>query len=231
MQAATAAPAGSVRRVFGGANLVVQPHSRQNSISPSPNRTLGNLAASGSSQSLDQFSGTEDERETSLTCPICNEDMITLLQLNRHLDDVHREVEEVQKQTVKSWFQKRIKTAKRLPPVVALNKTLGKSEPFERNGDQPGNYGIEATVVTDEIVTRKHWQQETGNDYCSEPSCGKPLTNKNGHINCLCFSGENTNFGRSEMRQVVLRCAYHVSDEVVYECTVGAGKRNLVSCL
>jgi len=99
--------------------------------------------------------------------------MITLLQLNRHLDDVHREVEEVQKETVKSWFKKRMIKAK--------------SEPFERNGELPGTQavGVEtATVVTDEIVTRKHWQLETGNDYCSEPSCGKPLTNKNGRINC-----------------------------------------------
>jgi rabenosyn-5 len=101
------------------------------------------------------------------------------------LDDVHREVEEVQKETVKSWFKKRMNKAKSLPPVVALNQKLGKSEPFERNGDQlVGGSGLDATVVTDEIVTRKHWQQETGNDYCSEPSCGKPLTNKNGHINC-----------------------------------------------
>jgi rabenosyn-5 len=111
--------------------------------------------------------------------------MITLLQLNRHLDDVHREVEEVQKETVKSWFKKRMNKAKSLPPVVALNQKLGKSEPFERNGDQfVGRNGVDATVVSDEIVTRKHWQPETGNDYCSEPSCSKPLNNKNGHINC-----------------------------------------------
>jgi rabenosyn-5 len=186
MEVAASSPSRTVRRVFGGTSLISTPHSRQNSLSPSPSRILGNLAASTSSQSLDQLSGTEDERETTLTCPICNENMITLLQLNRHLDDVHREVEEVQKQTVKSWFQKRIKTAKRLPPVVALNKTLGKSEPFERNGEQQAT-GLDATVVTDEIVTRKHWQQETGNDYCSEPSCGKPLNNKNGHINCFYF--------------------------------------------
>ena len=75
--------------------------------------------------------------------------------------------------------------AKSLPPVVALNQRLGKSEPFERNGDQPSNYGGEATIIADEIVTRKHWQPEGGNDYCSEPSCGRFLNNKNGHINCF----------------------------------------------
>jgi hypothetical protein len=111
--------------------------------------------------------------------------------------------------------------AKSLPPVVALNQKLGKSEPFERNGDQPGKNGVDATVVTDEIVTRKHWQQETGNDYCSEPACGKPLTNKNGHINCfdLCVGVVLT--CRSKMWKVVLRCTYHVSDEVIHECAVG----------
>ena len=121
--------------------------------------------------------------------------MITLLQLNRHLDDVHREVEEVQKETVKSWFKKRMIKAKQLPPVVALNQKLGKSEPFERNGEMvlTGNGGKNGglandtgSTISDEIVTRKHWQQETGNDFCSEPSCGKLLNNKNGHINCMC---------------------------------------------
>jgi rabenosyn-5 len=173
------------RRVFGELAPPSTTHSRSPSRSPQ-------LTHSGSSQSLDQLSlsGTEDEREPALLCPICNENMITLLQLNRHLDDVHREVEEVQKETVKSWFKKRMIKAKSLPPVVALNQKLGKSEPFERNGDIPGSAALGAAadttpVVTDEIVTRKHWQQETGNDYCSEPTCGKPLTNKNGRINCI----------------------------------------------
>jgi rabenosyn-5 len=174
------------RRVFGELAPPSRNHSRSPSRSPQ-------LTHSGSSQSLDQLSlsGTEDERENTLSCPICNENMITLLQLNRHLDDAHREVEEVQKETVKSWFKKRMIKAKSLPPVVALNQKLGKSEPFERNGDQQVGSGVEATVVTDEIVTRKHWQQETGNDYCAEPSCGKPLTNKNGHINCIYHSRES----------------------------------------
>jgi rabenosyn-5 len=131
--------------------------------------------------------------------------MITLLQLNRHLDDVHREVEEVQKETVKSWFKKRMLKAKSLPPVVALNQKLGKSEPFERNGELPlpggGKTGAapsEAPTVSDEIVTRKHWQQETGNDFCSEPSCGMILNNKNGHINCTSnlLSGVTDRAGR-----------------------------------
>lgn len=175
------------RRVFGGAILPsLQSSARNNSRSPIRSPNLGHP---GTSQSPDQFSlsGNEDERENTLSCPICNEAMITLLQLNRHLDDMHREVEEVQKETLKSWLKKRMIKAKSLPPVVALNQKLGKSEPFERNGDLPGKYGVEGTVVTDEIVTRKHWQQETGNDFCSEPSCGKFLSSKNGHINCkLC---------------------------------------------
>jgi rabenosyn-5 len=172
------------RRVFGGGILPpFQSSVRTQSKSPTRTPLSGHP---GNSQSPDQLSlsGNEDERENTLSCPICNENMITLLQLNRHLDDVHREVEEVQKETLKSWLKKRMIKAKSLPPVVALNQKFGKSEPFERNGDLPGKHGIEATVVSDEIVTRKHWQLETGSDLCSEPSCGKFLNNKNGHINC-----------------------------------------------
>lgn len=175
----SSASAGRTRRIFGELTPPLSSHARSPSRSPI-------LHHSGSSQSLDplSLSGTEDEGpQQTLTCPICQENMITLLQLNRHLDDVHREVEEGQKETVKSWFKKRMIKAKSLPPVVALNK-LGKSEPFERNGDTQGSYGLDATIATDDIVTKKHWQPETGNDYCSEPSCGKPLNNKNGRINC-----------------------------------------------
>jgi rabenosyn-5 len=182
-----------VRRVFGSLSPSPQTRPPARSDSRSPSRPPL-LPTSASSQSLDQLSlsGTDDDRDSPapLTCPICNEDMITLLQLNRHLDDVHREVEEVQKETVKSWFKKRMIKAKSLPPVVALNQKLGKAEPFERNGELPvavpGKPAgvVEVATVSDEIVTKKHWQQETGNDFCSEPSCGKFLNNKNGHINC-----------------------------------------------
>jgi rabenosyn-5 len=181
-------PPPRVRRIFGGdftssPSPSTSPQTHRRSPSQSPRLTH----SGATSQSPDQLSlsGNEDDTQTTLSCPICNENMITLLQLNRHLDDVHREVEEVQKETVKSWFKKRMIKAKSLPPVIALNQKLGKAEPFERNGDVLGAHGVDATVVTDDIVTRKHWQLETGNDYCAEPSCGKPLTNKNGHINCF----------------------------------------------
>jgi hypothetical protein len=193
---ATQPVAPRARRVFGG-DHVLPSSSRDRSNSPKSSPHL--LTHSGSSQSLDKLSlsGNEDE-PAPLSCPICNENMITLLQLNRHLDDVHREVEEVQKETVKSWFKKHVNKAKTLPPVVALNQKLGKSEPFERNGDVlGGRNGVDATVViADEIVTRKHWQQETGNDSCSEPSCGKILNNKNGHVNCGSRSGTSLTLGR-----------------------------------
>lgn len=172
------------RRVFGGALNGHPGPSREHSRSPNRSPALPN---SSSSQSPDQLSlsGNEEDREPpTLSCPICNETMITLLQLNRHLDDVHREVEEVQKETVKSWFKKRMVKAKSLPPVVALNQKFGKTEVFERNGDVSGTPGLDAATATDDIVTRKHWQHETGNDYCSEPSCAKFLNNKSGHINC-----------------------------------------------
>jgi rabenosyn-5 len=192
----TTAPPPQGRRIFGGALMPPQQSrtpspslgdGHKRSQSHSPRRTPRPTHSAGSSsQSLDPvaFSNNEDEQETNLACPICNENMITLLQLNQHLDDVHREVEEVRKETVKSWFKKRMMKAKSLPPVIALNQKFGKSEPFERNGDQQGAMGMDATIVTDEIVTKKHWQVETGNDYCSEPICGKPLNNKNGHVNC-----------------------------------------------
>ncbi|KAF8477389.1 FYVE zinc finger-domain-containing protein [Kalaharituber pfeilii] len=135
-----------------------------------------------------------------LVCPICSEQMVTLLQLNRHLDDVHREVEEEEKDDVKTWFRKQMLKAKQqFQPVVALNQKLKGLDIFESNAtltpSPPSNgiiygNGSGSTSNTqdlrdpDELVTRAHWQRSTSNDYCLEPTCRKPLGVVNGSVNC-----------------------------------------------
>lgn len=53
-----------------------------------------------------------------LACPICNEEMVTLLQLNRHLDDTHKNLEEVKQNEAKDWFKTQMVKAKRLVPFL-----------------------------------------------------------------------------------------------------------------
>ena len=109
----------------------------------------------------------------------------------RHLDDDHKDLEEVEQDDVKNWFRKQMVKAKRFQPVAVLNQKLKGLDVFESNAPptptlvSSGSATSEATRPDpDEAVTRTHWQRSSGNDVCSEPMCGKSLGAVNGNINC-----------------------------------------------
>lgn len=121
--------------------------------------------------------------------------MLTLLQLNRHIDDVHQELPEAEHDEVKSWLDKQVLKAKRFQPLSIINQKLRGLEVFESNETQLAPVHIAAasssklhdapTVIDpEELVTRKHWQRPTGNDVCTDPPCGRRLGPLNGSINC-----------------------------------------------
>jgi hypothetical protein len=118
---------------------------------------------------------------------------LTLLQLNRHIDDVHQELPEAEQDEVKTWFDKQVLKAKRFQPLSLINQKLRGLEVFEPN-ETPLPPGASTTsgsrpppdvaVDPEEYVTRKHWQKTTGIDMCTDPACGKRLGPLNGSINC-----------------------------------------------
>lgn len=74
-----------------------------------------------------------------------------------------------------------------------INSKLRGLEVFEPNESQPiaphpttagPRPPLETVIDPDEMVTRKHWQRSTGNDRCTEPSCGKSLGALDGNVNC-----------------------------------------------
>jgi hypothetical protein len=119
---------------------------------------------------------------------------VTLLQLNRHLDDVHQELPEAEQDEVKSWFDKQVLKAKRFQPLSLLNQKLRGLDVFESNETQPVSVSVgtgppgrpaETTVVDpEELVTRKHWQRPTGSDTCTDPLCDRKLGPISGSVNC-----------------------------------------------
>ncbi|KIV83803.1 hypothetical protein PV11_05797 [Exophiala sideris] len=143
-----------------------------------------------------------------LVCPICNEEMVTLLQLNRHLDDVHKEIEEGQQDEVKDWFKQQMVKAKKFQPLAVLNQKLKGLDVFESNHDMtrsstptPRRESVArevrdaapatppkptpAAVDPDDIITKQHWQKRTGYDVCSDAACGKRLGGTStGIVNC-----------------------------------------------
>lgn len=129
---------------------------------------------------------------SGLVCPICNEEMLTLLQLNRHIDDNHQELPEEEQDEVKTWFDKQVLKAKRFQPLSLINQKLRGLDVFESNESNPppppsiavGKLPLETPIDPDDLITRNHWQRSTMNDLCTDPACGRNLGTINGSINC-----------------------------------------------
>src|SRR6478735_5424589 len=130
---------------------------------------------------------------------------MTLLQLNRHIDDNHQELPEEEQDEVKTWFDKQVLKAKRFQPLSLINQKLRGLDVFESNESVPvapppstaaGKTPLEGPIDPDELITRQHWQRSTSYDFCTDPTCGKSLGPLNGSINCrhcgLLFCEEHT---------------------------------------
>jgi len=113
---------------------------------------------------------------------------VTLLQLNRHLDDTHAEVEPLEKDDITTWFRKRMLKAKTFQPVAVLNQRLKGLDVFEANDapadPQQGYQQPPQLRDADYHVTRAHWQKSYGDDHCLDPTCQRPLGVVNGCVNC-----------------------------------------------
>ncbi|UNI20512.1 carboxypeptidase Y-deficient [Purpureocillium takamizusanense] len=145
----------------------------------------------GSSISVGAQSKGNAADASALVCPICNEEMVTLLQLNRHIDDNHQELPEEEQDEVKTWFDKQVLKAKRFQPLSIINQKIRGLEVFESNESNhvptpalASKINHDGPVDPDELITRNHWQRSTAYDVCTDPACGKGLGPINGSINC-----------------------------------------------
>ncbi|KAJ5293655.1 hypothetical protein N7508_008476 [Penicillium antarcticum] len=208
------------RRTLGGGRVLGNPSALASAPSPQPKpRVLSPTASSislSSQTSASQFSSeTQDltsrisieNGDTSisaapaapgaqLSCPICSEEMMTLLQLNRHLDDLHQNLEDDRQDEVKDWFKVQMEKARKFQPLAVLNQKLKGLDVFESNENQnaplvsrplPTHAGPSESLRPldpEDLITKNHWQQSCIYDECLEPSCGQRLNATNGCVNC-----------------------------------------------
>ncbi|KJZ79498.1 hypothetical protein HIM_00967 [Hirsutella minnesotensis 3608] len=163
------------------------------SISPPASGSLPDLGPDiGSSISVGSQAKRRGSKAKGLVCPICNEEMVTLLQLNRHIDDNHQELPEEEQHEVQTWFDKQVFKAKRFQPLTLINQKLRGLDVFESNESTPtppqtiasGRPTPEGPIDPDDLITRNHWQRSTAYDNCTDPTCGKSLGPLVGSINC-----------------------------------------------
>lgn len=165
----------------------------QSSLSPASTADPESLTARVTLQHSDNVAAAS--ASSRLVCPICNEEMVTLLQLNRHLDDLHQNLEEVEQDEIQTWFRTQMVKAKKFQPLAVLNQKLKGLDVFESNDSpflpaapQPPSAHVQPEysrpLDPEELVMRTHWQRPSYSDPCSEPTCERRLGAANGCVNC-----------------------------------------------
>ncbi|KAG4304298.1 hypothetical protein PORY_002273 [Pneumocystis oryctolagi] len=124
---------------------------------------------------------TYSETQNMLQCPICNKLLANLHRLNQHLDKIHFETTEKQKETVKSWLKKRVDEAKHIASIAVAQNIVNKCESFELNENR---MDCDEAKKEMEAMVKSHWQTEVENAVCSVVSCRKHLVVKADRINC-----------------------------------------------
>jgi hypothetical protein len=154
--------------------------------------------------STPQSTKDKDGEPDDMVCPICGEYMVSLRQLNRHLDDEHgfggsptpiktpiRESSPfitTPNEELRSWLKKTNEVKSKIQ--TALPKKFVKLDLFEsaNNGfsmsDSRSDSSSSINTLPGISVTRKHWRRPSGHDTCSLANCRKTLNIKNGLVNC-----------------------------------------------
>ena len=145
--------------------------------------------------------------QAQLICPICSEQMVTLLQLNRHLDDAHKDIQEEEQDEIQDWFKSQVIKAKKFQPLALLNQKFKGLDVFDlneerrsasaspaptsrRNSSQAVAVPLQPEPVpsrivdADDVITKDHWQRYTRDGSCSDPLCDRRLGGLDGRVNC-----------------------------------------------
>ncbi|TKX21209.1 putative vacuolar segregation protein PEP7 [Elsinoe australis] len=225
-------------RVLGSGRSLAPPvpskpqHQRTNSLL-SPSESSVSLSSQTSSTPVstqdedimskvalgDQSATAAASASSKLMCPICSEEMMTLLQLNRHLDDNHQNLEEVQQDEVKNWFDQQVEKAKKFQPLAVLNQRLKGLDVFEPNGiaspprpasaQSPNRQASPARstapipppvarpVDPDEVVSKAHWQRSTGMDVLDGQKSEKGLNQVPVDVR-MCKDCQHTVFSKAD---------------------------------
>lgn len=127
------------------------------------------------------------DNSEKLICPICDEDMVSLIQLNRHIDDIHTGTGTEAAPRKKRPLKKMVKLDLFDDSYgFGLSDTTG--EVIEGSTDQGPK----------SLLTRAHWKQPVPGkpNFCSRKGCEKPLNVKTGVVNCrkcgLLFCSDHT---------------------------------------
>lgn len=104
----------------------------------------------------------------NIHCPICNDEMVSLLQLNRHIDDVHGAEADIDPPKKRTPQRRTIK-------LDLFDNNLGFGLSDNSDGSGPSS-----------TLSRSHWKHPSSSkaNLCSYKGCRRILNVKNGVVNC-----------------------------------------------
>lgn len=132
------------------------------------------------------FLSSFDQNDWLKVCPICNEPVNDLAELNEHLDDVHSDSESAidVKDGLVKWLKNAQSTILKPLSKTKLNN-IQTLRQFTLKLDQEG---VGTSVIFDQNpegpIVKNHWQPHGDNDTCSISNCKKSLNILSGKNNC-----------------------------------------------
>lgn len=198
-------------------NIFLDPHisssneSTKQTLSPTPNRLRNKSKSIQIDDVITEEASEESEEDggkEKIICPICNEKMITLRQLNKHIDDAHSIDEPqapppfdilfpkiVNNEFVGKDLRKWLVGKDNEPEVSPLRRKTIKLDLLDDNkgftlhdsvtvSDRSGKTDEE--VARSIKISRSHWKQpsSTAVNKCHYKGCTLILNVKNGVVNC-----------------------------------------------
>ncbi|EGW30650.1 uncharacterized protein SPAPADRAFT_155696 [Spathaspora passalidarum NRRL Y-27907] len=176
------------KRVLGNSLSPSQSPKNLASTQPIEISTRDTSSSSSPSPPPPQQDTTEFHKAPTFNCPICDESMLTLVQLNQHIDDAHSSEPPLSSTPPRNQPHLTVKptTRNKTTPTRKINKIS-----YAEN-----NKGFSIADANEEFltlprpyshrITRSHWKSSQNSTQltCNVKGCGKTLNIKNGIVNC-----------------------------------------------
>ncbi|CCE79687.1 Piso0_001769 [Millerozyma farinosa CBS 7064] len=145
-------------------------------------------------------------QNSNIICPICEETMVSLYQLNQHIDDVHQSSDaNTDSHDTRNGQPSTRRNAKESSPpgnrgaansntlptrrrvkldVLDSNRGFSMSSDTDNEASFSDDPAVSPKVKSEVRLSRRHWRQPSNDIQCYDSRCRRSLNIKNGLVNC-----------------------------------------------
>lgn len=176
----------SKRRVLGKSTCIVD-QSVDQSVDPSLKLEQEEQPKYTTYPKIEQEQNLNDKKTANSTgeliCPICNQHMKTLIQLNRHVDRVHLNIQESAETENQNDLSDNTSNTPTLSPGKSHSRNSSSISSSKKIAISPVN-GHSTKTQNIIKLPRDHFLRSGNGTKCMDPRCHNKVGLKNGAINC-----------------------------------------------